>query len=211
MKAEIDPARHCLSQALGLCQAAHRLLARAPDSSGWVDRLRGLERELVARLDGMPLQPVLELVVNGKAKRPPWEGEEINWRVVEVWGAHCRADAEFWRRRQGAQRRVAHLQEPPSGVADDIRKALLAYDKGLLEPAERDRWLRESRVRAAGIGIYYDPWCTGTFPNGEPPPGWSGPYLEHDRPWRQRRGSRDPVLAFSELFFRERDLREATA
>jgi hypothetical protein len=201
-----DPQRLALAHALGSIDDAGRLLKRLPDTGGWVDALRRMHKEIAARLEGMPLQERLELPAKAAPAWTPERTAELDWRVAEVEKAHLTAFRQFKQRTKGISQNGHALPEP---VRKLIREALPIYDGELLGPEKREEWRRESRVRAAGIGIYYSPFHTGEFPEGEMrPERWSGPYLEHDRPWRRRSGHGDPILAFAERYFEARALAE---
>lgn len=207
MRGTEDPVRLALAHAQGALADAARLLKRCPDTSAMVATIRQLGKELGARLDGMPLQTPLRLTAEPS---PVSAGRaEFDWRVQEVEKAHMRAYQQFKRANAGL-----HLNGHgplPDAVRRLIRDAIREYDAGLLGPDQREEWTRESRVRAAGIGIFYSPWHTGIFtdlPPGEKPRDWSGPYLEHDRPWRRRAGKADPILAFAQKYFEARALAE---
>jgi hypothetical protein len=204
-----DPTRLALAHAQGALADAARLLKRCPDTDGMVERLRQLGKELGARLDGMPLQSALQLQAGKEApKRPSWLAAELKWREEEVVRVHLLAFRQWRQRANGVAPKNGHsLPEP---VRRLIREALPIYDGNLLSPSQRAEWAKESRVRAAGIGIFYDPWMTGEFPESEGrPAGWSGPYcVEHDRPWRPMRGKPDPIVRFSERYYEAADLAE---
>jgi hypothetical protein len=134
--------------------------------------------------------------------------EELEWRVEEVWQAHLRAWKAFRQERDGREPK----REPtlhPEDVAAPVRISLLAHDRKLLGAEHREAWARESKVRAAGIGIFYDPWCAATDPKNNHAEG-GHEYLEHWRPWKRQRGKPDPVDRFADRYFRERERRERT-
>lgn len=203
-----DLCRLTLAQARGLLAHAGTLLKRCQDTGQMVEQLRNMVKQVDAKLEGMPLQNVFELA---HEPEPVSAGRaEFEWRVQEVEKAHMRAYRQF--KQANAGLRLNGSGPLPDSVRKLIRDALRDYDGHLLKPEQRDEWLRESRVRAAGIGIFYCSWNTGIFPDmpsGEKPHGWSGPYLEHDRPWRRRQGKTDPVLRFSEAYFEARALAES--
>jgi len=136
-----------------------------------------------------------------KKKRDAEREAEIAWRIREVWGSYLYARDAFFRDVSGVKRQSAPNLRL---VRDDIRAALLLHDRDLLGPQDRDRWRAESPVRAAGIGIFYDPWCAGTHPQNDVRTGGRR-YLEPWRPWRPQRGKGDPVTRFAELCFEQRD------
>ena len=94
-------------------------------------------------------------------------------------------------------------------LCDEIRKAIRAaireYDGHLLGKELRPRWVEESKARAAGIGIFLDPWCTGNARDNDARSGGKR-YLEHWRPWCRQRGKQSPVDRFAELYFEAKSL-----
>src|SRR5678815_5593068 len=64
----------------------------------------------------------------------------------------------------------------------------------------RGAWILESETRAAGIGIFYDPWMTGKSKDNDHTNGGRR-YLGHDRPWVPQRGKEDPVSRYAALYF----------
>lgn len=201
----LDPTRAALGQALGLSIAARRLLTKVSDCGGLVERLKGLEKELAARLDNLPLQSGLELGAE-PADDLGWQRSEMAWRVDQAWKAHINA-WRAWKERTSGIKPANGLQLPEP-LAKLIREAIRTYDKDLLQPFQRELWKRESRARAAGIGIFLDPWMTGEGLTDEQKMKWSGPYLEHDRPWKRRQGGLEPVPRFAERYFEHRQLAE---
>lgn len=204
-----DPARLILAHAQGAVQDAGRLLKRVPDAAGWVETLRQLDKEIRARLEGMPLQPALELQAETPPPSPKARTEklELDWRVEDVVKVHLLA---YRQHKERAGIRVQNGHSLPDPIRKLIRDALPVYDGDLLRADQREDWRKHSLVRAAGIGIFYDPFMTGDFEPGCKPLDWHGPYLDHDRPFRQRAGKRDPIMHFSSLYFEQRDLAEGT-
>jgi hypothetical protein len=132
--------------------------------------------------------------------------EELEWRVREVWQAHVRAWKAFRRERDGREPK----REPtfhPEDIGQPIRLALLSRERDLLGADQREQWRAESKTRAAGAGIFYDPWCAATDPKNNFAEG-GHEYLEHWRPWRRQRGKADPIDRFAECYFREKERRE---
>lgn len=205
MRGHHDPARAALCNALGLVEGGRRLLVRLPDCGDIAATLRSIEREIGARLDRLPVQAELD------AQEPKVRGPlaaELDWRVAETERAHLRAYLEF---KAEAGLKLNGSSSFPPDLRKVIRRALHDYDDDLLAFEVRDRWKKESRVRAAGVGIFFDPTYTGDFRSHgqDQPADWRGPYLEHDRPWRKRAGKRDPILHFSSLYFEQVALRES--
>lgn len=134
--------------------------------------------------------------------------EELRWRINACWADHLLCREGFYREANGS----------PPGVhptlTDDIAKAirdqLLAHDRDLLGPDDRELWRRESRVRAAGCGIFNDPWCAGRHPQNDASNGGTR-YLEPWRPWKRLHGKPDPVPRFAQLYFEIRDAEEVAA
>lgn len=128
---------------------------------------------------------------------------ELEWRVEETWRAHLAQWRGFFLDTNG---RVP-IREPT--LTDEIRKAIRAaireYDGHLLGKELRPRWVEESKARAAGIGIFLDPWCTGNARDNDARSGGKR-YLEHWRPWCRQRGKQSPVDRFAELYFEAKSL-----
>jgi hypothetical protein len=133
---------------------------------------------------------------------------EIAWRVEQVWKAHLEAKRRFFREVNGVS--SGHVPKLTPKVRAAIAKAILTYDEELLGPDDRERFARESAARAAGIGIFHDPWMTGETPDNDARNGGKR-YLEDERPWVPMRGKTDPVLRFSALYFEQRAVAEAAA
>lgn len=140
-----------------------------------------------------------------RKKRDAEREAELAWRIAEVWEDFLFAREAFFRDVSGVK--PGSLPEIRL-VRNDIRQALLIHDRDRLALGDRDRWRRESPVRAAGIGIFYDPWCAGTSPQNDARNGGKR-YLEPWRPWKPQKGKPDPVTRFAELYFEVRDQEEA--
>jgi hypothetical protein len=144
-----------------------------------------------------------------KARRADGSSEEaeLRWRIEETWSAHVAAWRNFYKTVNGRA-----PSEPPTFTTKDhgkpIREALLEFDRDLLAPEKRDEWKRRSKVRAAGVGIFYDDWCTGADPRAADGNGNAKRYLEHWRPWRRQIGKGSPIPRFAELYFEQRDAME---
>jgi hypothetical protein len=209
MKGLLDPTRAALCNALGLAEGARRLLVRVPDTGGLAATLRSIVQEITARLDRLPVQDGLALEAGAQEPAPRGPlAVELDWRVAEVERVHLGAYKQF---KEEAGLKLANGSSSfPPDLRRVIRQALRDYDGDLLGFDARDRWKKESRVRAAGVGIFFDPTYTGDFRahGQEQPADWRGPYLEHDRPWRKRSGKRDPILHFAALYFEQVALRE---
>lgn len=128
--------------------------------------------------------------------------QELRWRIAEVWQAHLAAWRAFLRDKTGVEPRhepVLHRDD----IEAPIRAALLEHDRQRLGAADRERWRDESPVLAAGVGIFYDPWCSGSDPQNDVATGGKR-FIEHWRPWKRLRGKPDPVIKFSDLCFEVR-------
>ena len=123
--------------------------------------------------------------------------EEMEWRIGECWAAYAKAFVRFHLHADGTS-----VPEPRRST--DVRPALLAalrkHDAELLGADQREAWKRESKVRAAGIGLFYDPFSTGADPGNDVRNG-SKRYLSWDYAWVQKTGKRDPVERLSALYF----------
>lgn len=134
---------------------------------------------------------------------------ELRWRIEECWRDHLLCRDGFYREQNGSPPGVHPTLTDE--IAKAIRDQLLAHDRDLLAPENRDRWRRESRVRAAGCGIFNDPWCSGRHPQNDALHGGGTRYLEPWRPWKRLHGKADPVPRFAQLYFEIRDAEEVAA
>lgn len=145
---------------------------------------------------------------------PPDGGEqavsraEISWRVDRVWSDHVKQWERFMVAETGCKPPV-----PPT-LTDEIRKtiraALFTYDRPLLAADKREQWTLESKARAAGIGIFLDPFCAGKHKDNDTHNGGKR-YLEHWRPWKPQRGKGDPVDRFAELYHHAKEAQRVAA
>jgi len=133
---------------------------------------------------------------------------ELRWRIEECWRDHLLCREGFYREQNGSPPGVHPALTDE--IAKAIRDQLLAHDRDLLGPADRDRWRRESRVRAAGCGVFNDPWCSGRHTQNDATNGGTR-YLEPWRPWKRLHGKPDPVPRFAQLYFEIRDAEEVAA
>lgn len=153
-----------------------------------------------------PEIPVVDAAKDlARKKREAEKEAELAWRVGEVWSAFLYARQCFFREHNGVRPGVEPALDP---VRQYIRAALLRHDKHLLAPEDRDHWRRESSARGAGIGIFHDPFFTGTSKDNDAHAGGKR-YLEPWRPWRVQRDKPDPVPRFAEIYFEIRDVSEA--
>lgn len=141
-------------------------------------------------------------VVSAEKRAAAVKRREIEWRIDEVWAAHLAQFRGYFEDTTGK----APPGRPPTltpEIRQDIRQALLTYDAELLGPESREQWVEESKARAAGVGIYLDPFLTGQSPDNDLRNGGKR-FLEHWRPWRRQRGKGCPVERFAELYFEAR-------
>jgi hypothetical protein len=129
------------------------------------------------------------------------EKEELDWRVDRVWEAHRTAWQRFWLAESGLPVRCP--TQPNAEVRAAIVAGLRKHDGHLLGPDARGSWVVESQVRAAGVGIFYDPWSTGHDKQNDASNGGKR-WLSHDRPWVQQRAKGDPIERFAALYFEQR-------
>lgn len=130
--------------------------------------------------------------------------QEIRWRTVQTWEAHLAENNAFFQAENGVVPSVQPTMTPD--IRKDIRDALKLFDAHLLTPDKREEWKRNSKVRAAGVGIFLDPFCCGTSKDNNVKDGGKR-YLEHWRPWKSQRGKGHPVERFAQLYFEARDVR----
>lgn len=214
-----DPAA-CLAEILGP-QRMERLHQRAETME--MDGVAVLQFIVDAFLthNSQPLQPVQGgLFANTSHPLPPpqkkirrsaqpgllpaatsIEREELDWRVDRVWEAHRTAWGRFWLAETGLPVRCP--TQPNAEVRAAIVAGLRKHDGHLLGPDARGSWVIESQVRAAGVGIFYDPWMTGHAKDNDVTNGGKR-WLSHDRPWVQQRGKPDPIERFAALYFEQR-------
>lgn len=90
-----DPARLILAHAQGAVQDAGRLLKRVPDAAGWVEKLRQLDKEIRARLEGMPVQEGLQLQAPPERLKPlPVSPPDGYAEIVDLWLGYKRGRGE---------------------------------------------------------------------------------------------------------------------
>jgi len=127
--------------------------------------------------------------------------EEVSWRISETWEAHMKQRRGFWREAVGKTPPEPHLTNQ---IKKHIREAILEFDRDWLAPDKREQWAQDSWVRAAGIGLFLDKWCTGQDPENNVDLGGKR-YLEPWRAWMPQRGKGHPVPRFADLYFARRD------
>ncbi len=141
------------------------------------------------------------------AANRPRSLSEIDWRIEETWAAHL---AQWRGHYEDVNGRVPG-REPSltSEIREAIKASLKEYDGHLLTGETRDRWLAESKTRAAGVGIFLDPFLTGQSKDNDLRNGGKR-YLDHWRPWKVQRGKGSPVDRFAELYFEAKSLSSPT-
>lgn len=152
----------------------------------------------------------VDVEADAKKQRKNVGRDELNWRVEETWGVYLKA-----------RKRWCDLQERPyrAPVLDPkTRSSIVAsikqHDCDRMSPEQRDQWVRESPVRAAGIGLWYSAWHTASDPKNDIKNGGHLYCLEPWRPWFQQQNKPDPVTGFAELYWEKKDAqarREAAA
>lgn len=125
---------------------------------------------------------------------------EIQARVEECFKAYQRAFVRFRKHADG-------VDVPPprwnGALQPWIVAALRKHDADLLGPEQRVEWKKQSKVRAAAIGIFMSPWHNGSSAENNLANGGRR-YLEPERCWRQMQGKVDPVETFSALYFEQK-------
>lgn len=117
---------------------------------------------------------------------------ELDWRIDQTWKAHLEQRRLFYSHFDG---RVP----PEPTLTAEIRKSIVAglkvHDSAYLARELRDDWTKFSKVRAAGMGIFHDQWCSGRDKDS------TKRFLEPWRPWKSQRGKGDPIERFAQVFF----------
>ena len=152
------------------------------------------------------LAPPPKRVEAPSPRKPSAKEVELAWRTQETWAAHADKRRRFFAEVEGTAARPR--SSPPPDIAREIRQAILEYDGDLLGPDQREEWRRESWARAAGLGIFLDPWCTAEHPENKMGEPGAKRYLEPWRPWHVQRGKGSPVSRFADLYFQRRALDE---
>lgn len=132
-----------------------------------------------------------------KVERVSVDNDELAWRIAETWHTHLEARAWFFGRMNGVKP-VPPVLTPDTRAA--IRRAIQEHDAERMGPEDRERWRAESPVRAAGAGIFFSPWHTGTDEDGN-----GRRYLEPWRPWMRQKGKPDPVPGFAAAYFERKE------
>lgn len=122
--------------------------------------------------------------------------KELAWRVEQCFATYQRQYVRFRMAVDGLEVEAPRWNE---GLRRWIVEALERHDGDMLGVDDRERWTKESRCRAAAVGIFLDPWFTGKDEraNGKR-------YIEAERCWRALQGKVDPVPGFAEACFNAR-------
>ncbi len=133
------------------------------------------------------------------AKRTEYDEFELAYRVDETWQAFLRQRAGFF---EDAEGHVPYGPPPTltTAIRKDIVRALKEYDSHLLSAEQRGAWGAESKVKAAGMGLWFDRFMTGRHAQNDVKNGGKR-YVEPWRPWRVLRGKADPVERYSETWW----------
>lgn len=134
--------------------------------------------------------------------------KELRWRVEQVWRAHLRARTVFWQDKEF--RSSAPGSEPT--LTGKIRKLIGESLKRFKELAitDRDEWKEQSKTRAAGWGLFFDPWCTADPRSGNDLNDGGQRYLESFRAWSIIKG-KDNTERFAELYFEVKQRQEGAS
>lgn len=133
--------------------------------------------------------------------------EELRWRVDQCWLAFCETRKRFFHQ-ENQQDPPPLADNPRPEVARAIVTALREFDADRMGAADRERWKRESPVRAAGQGIFLSDWHTGRAKDNDLNNGGKR-YLEDWRPWKTQARKGSPVPGFAALAFEARSRRRA--
>lgn len=125
---------------------------------------------------------------------------ELAWRVSRTWEDHLKARRRYYEAKNGKAAPTEPTLEPR--IAAAIQDGIKLHDAALLAPELREQWERESKVRAAGIGIFYSKWHTGEDKDNDRRNGGTE-YLQAWRPWiPAKKDKPSPVDGFAELYFK---------
>lgn len=142
------------------------------------------------------------LSIVGSAEPTAPAKSEVEWRIERVWEAHVKQWRGFFQEDSG----IKPSKEPTltKEIRDAIKIAMREYDSAYMTPDTREEFIRHSKTRAAGIGIFFDTFMVGRHKDNNVNDGGKR-YLEHWRPWKQQRGKGSPVDKFAELYFQVKD------
>jgi hypothetical protein len=142
----------------------------------------------------------------GPKKRRAKKDEELDWRVFRVHERLCARRHAVLVYLQGSAPGAPPALHPK--LRNQIRTALVEFDADMLGTEDRERWERDSRVAAAGEGLWMN-----TYNNGSDQANTSGRrYVEPARAFTQfRKEGPHGVEQHSETFFRKRARDEARA
>jgi hypothetical protein len=167
-------------------------------------RIASLLRQLADEFDSSTPAPAEIPFELSPPPQPGKRSEEMNWRVEQTWEAHLKEHSAFLQAENGVKPSIEPTLTPD--IRENILKSLKLFDGHLLTFDKREQWTKQSKTRAAGIGIYLDPYLTGTSEENDVR-NKGKRYLEHWRPWQHQRGKGNPVERLAELYFEARDVR----
>ena len=143
-----------------------------------------------------------------KKGRTAWATRaEVAWRVRETWASHL-----LRRKRYYQQTAFKKPPGPPPTLTDAIRdeiiRSLRVHDDDLMDVDDREKWLRDSKTRAAAEGLYLSPYHLGIREEQDNGGKRGTKYLDPVRCWKILKG-KDPVEGFAQLYFEKRAAHEA--
>lgn len=150
-------------------------------------------------------KPAKKKIRKAAGELPDLSDPETLWRIEEVWRTHLVARAGFYQQATGSRPQDPNLTDE---IRSAIWKAVLGHDSALLGPEDREAFVERSETRAAGVGLFYDPWHTGKAKENDVRADGKR-YLEPWRAWVQQVGKADPVGRFAQLAFERRANRRA--
>lgn len=195
---------------------ASRMENRIPNDAAWIANKIGARSAVsvsglvsagfVELIDECGAQLTLVSTVKEEPRAIAARGE-IDWRIDQAWQAHLKQRHGFFMDSNG----IKPSSDPT--LTAEIREAIVAslkvHDAAWLTAETREEWSRRSKTRAAGVGLFLDPFMTGQDKDNDRKSGGKL-YLEAWRPWRRQSGKADPVDRFAALYFERKDL-HATA
>ena len=132
----------------------------------------------------------------------------MNWRIAETWRSFLDRRELWFQRSKGIDKPPGRPPTLTDDIKADIRRALKVHDGELLGEDDREEWLRDSKTRAAGEGMFLKEWNVGLREGTNGDGARGSTYTEPWRPWKIRKG-RDPVDEFAEVYFVKRAASEA--
>lgn len=201
------------AHALLIVILASRMDNKIPNDPAWIGNKIGARSPV--SMAGLAAAGFVELINEDgdRVSAPPTNAEparadaalrsEVDWRIDEVWQAHLKQRNGFFLDLNG----VKPSSDPTltAEIREAIRESLRVHDSNMIAADKRDEWAKRSKTRAAGIGLFLDPFMTAQDKDNDRKNGGRF-YLEAWRPWRKQRGKADPVDRFAALYFERKDL-----